>query len=884
MPESVSTRCESCDGPLPADADACPGCGRHTPRHPDETPTRSVADPSDDQVRPGDRVAGRYLLVELLGRGGFGVVWKAIDQRLGRNVALKLLSGAREAGADDRARFEREAMILASLDHPGIVTVFDAGLDEGRPFFAMKLVRGSSLAQRLRGGRLGEAEALRVASQVAAALAHAHGAGVLHRDIKPSNVLEDPDGRALLADFGISTAGFLPRVTQRGIVMGTLDYLSPEALGGEVSEASDLYSLGVLLYEMLFGQTCFPTRETRALIAQIVSATPAGLASPPVDLSRGTLELLGALLAKDPAARPPSAAAVRDQLDALRRGLTEPPTEPHAIPSGALEVPLAGGEGADREEGGDTGDLVDRLERDLEAIGRFCDDPPADLDPLVERITGFASRGGRLAARLVAEADATGPDPLRLALALSLQHLAREAERRVATLSGARSGVLEGLLRKIHAGIVAPTATLVAALQQAARPDADDLLDSTFVEFDAADPDGEAVPAEELFADLLSEDDLRSHEAALRMVGPRGVELAAELARRPAAQRRKLLRALWLRADTILVEGRGRARPLFEAARSLADDEALASNWGQLFGLFRRTGDGEWWDPDVVRPSLEGLPDEDRRVFGRALLVHPFEPYRRIALDLLRPADFWGAIAHPGTPVPWLVEIWRALRPKVDANFLKVFFACVSDTLVRPGGPDRILAVVEMVKEFYTVEAFHEDVFFRMLLDVDEKVRAEGRRHRLLVDFDSDYIARLTGFLATPPRMDQPVSGWGVVPLPVQRKLARRGQFLRHFVCHPVDRIALECFPHLVRMENVGEFVGLAAINSKLLGDLAKEKRLFTREEARLALVANPKTPAFVVLKHIGFLRKDNLRKLAESRDVNPVSRQCALKLLGRSS
>jgi hypothetical protein len=208
----------------------------------------------------------------------------------------------------------------------------------------------------------------------------------------------------------------------------------------------------------------------------------------------------------------------------------------------------------------------------------------------------------------------------------------------------------------------------------------------------------------------------------------------------------------------------------------------------------------------------------------------------------------------------------------------------VRDSLLRRGDAARIVAVVELVKELYKVESFHEDVYFRMLVDLDEAVRAEARRHRLLVDFDAEYSARLGGFLSEATRLEQPIAEWGGVPLPIQRKLARRGQYLRHFTCHPVDRIALETLPHLARMDGIAEFVAQAAINGKLLVEIAKERRLFGREEARMALCQNPKTPAFLVLKHIGFLRKDNLRKLAESREGNQLSRQYAQKLLHRGA
>ena len=204
----------------------------------------------------------------------------------------------------------------------------------------------------------------------------------------------------------------------------------------------------------------------------------------------------------------------------------------------------------------------------------------------------------------------------------------------------------------------------------------------------------------------------------------------------------------------------------------------------------------------------------------------------------------------------------------------------VYDNLLRAGSPQRALVVVDLMKEFYSVDPFHEDQYFDMLLALDEPVRKESRRHGLLVDFDADYLRCFREFLASGRSRETAMEGWTMVPLPVQRRLARRGHFLSYFTCHPIDRIALECLRYLVVRENVVEFVRAPGINARLLSELAKEKRLFRRDNARMALVSHPKTPPNVVIQHIHHLQAHQLRELARSRECNRVALSYARRLL----
>src|SRR5438067_11217518 len=210
-------------------------------------------------------IGGRYRLDELLGRTGMSEVWAAHDTELRRRVAIKLL-----APDADRARFEREARAAAALSHPSITQIYDYGEAGGRPYMVLEYLPGGTLEERLAPGNrkpLSDEDALRIAGEVAAGLAHAHSRGVVHRDLKPANVLFDAEGRAKIADFGIARMGGSGTLTEAGTVLGTASYISPEqAAGLPATPASDVYSFGVMLFRMLTGRLPFESRNAMELV------------------------------------------------------------------------------------------------------------------------------------------------------------------------------------------------------------------------------------------------------------------------------------------------------------------------------------------------------------------------------------------------------------------------------------------------------------------------------------------------------------------------------------------------------------------------------------------------------------------------------------------
>jgi hypothetical protein len=202
---------------------------------------------ADSRLAPGV-VLGRYRLERLLGTGGMSSVWKARDERLGRPVAVKILSETLALDSSFVKRFAREARVAAGLSHPNLVGVYDFSADSPRPYIVSEYIEGGTLAERLESGRAIDAEAL--ARQLLSALEHIHKAGVIHRDVKPANVLIDPDGRSRLTDFGVAQPGGGTRMTETGKVFGTLGYMAPEVRqGGDADERSDLYSAGVVIAE-----------------------------------------------------------------------------------------------------------------------------------------------------------------------------------------------------------------------------------------------------------------------------------------------------------------------------------------------------------------------------------------------------------------------------------------------------------------------------------------------------------------------------------------------------------------------------------------------------------------------------------------------------------
>lgn len=288
---------------------------------------------------------GRYQLGPCVGRGGAAVVYRAEDRVLGRTVAVKILRQADDGTASDPERAHREAGVLAGLNHPSLVTLYDARLDPGHPrYLAMEYVDGPTLSMRLTDGVLSEQDAASLAHDVGRALQTVHSAGIIHRDVKPSNVLLAPPlqaGRpwtAKLTDFGIAYEVDDPRSTSPGVVIGTAAYMAPEQVRGEkLTAAVDIYSLGLVLIEALSGTPAFPLSNRIQTALSRLSRDPAI----PDSLSAEWRELLSLMTRTDPQARP-SAGDVAEAATALMGGAAggqEDPVATRAYPAAAITAP-----------------------------------------------------------------------------------------------------------------------------------------------------------------------------------------------------------------------------------------------------------------------------------------------------------------------------------------------------------------------------------------------------------------------------------------------------------------------------------------------------------------------------------------------------------------
>jgi serine/threonine-protein kinase len=300
-------------------------------------------------------LGNRYRLGERLAAGGMGSVYRAVDETLGRQVAVKAL---RRELADDPTfleRFRREARAAAALSHPGVAAIYDYGEVDGQPFIVMELVEGDNLADRLAaGGPLPWQEAFAVGEQVAAALAAAHAHGLVHRDVKPANIMLGHDGRAKVTDFGIAQAAQAATLTHSGVVLGSANYVAPEqAKGGHVGPAADLYSLGCVLFEAVTGETPYHGGNAVAIATQHVSAPVPDPRELRPDLPAQAAALIMRALRKQPDARFPSGTAMAAALAAARQ--EEDATQILPAPIVPLEtpgrVPSAGPPGPPRRRG-----------------------------------------------------------------------------------------------------------------------------------------------------------------------------------------------------------------------------------------------------------------------------------------------------------------------------------------------------------------------------------------------------------------------------------------------------------------------------------------------------------------------------------------------------
>jgi len=343
-----------------------------------------------------DTQLGHYRLTGLLGEGGMGRVYAAEDLRLGRRVALKLLPEDLAGVPGHVERFQREARLLAAVNHPNVITVHSVEEVDGRAFITMELVEGDTLVQRIRPGGLPLDELLAIAVPLAEALAAAHANGIVHRDLKPANVMIGRDGRLKVVDFGIArpdraNSDERAPLTGAGLVLGTPSYMAPEQLKGEAIDArADLFAFAVLVYELATGSRPFTGRSDADVVSAVLRDPPPPLRRQRLDLPEQLQDILSACLQKDPARRTDSAATVARALQALRTGQMAAiaPSRPEIAALAVLPLREIGDRSDDLVADGITEALIADLARasGLKVISRSSvmrfrdsDEPPQEI-------------------------------------------------------------------------------------------------------------------------------------------------------------------------------------------------------------------------------------------------------------------------------------------------------------------------------------------------------------------------------------------------------------------------------------------------------------------------------------------------------------------------
>lgn len=322
-------KCPKCRSDNPESVKFCGACGTKLGPFPPFTET--LATGAGEPAR-GALLAGRYEVIEELGRGGMGTVYRVEDQKIKAEIALKLIKPEIAADRETIERFRNELKLTRMISHPNVCRMFDLGEDQGTSFITMEYVRGEDLRSLIRmSGRLEICAALSIAKQICQGLAEAHRLGVVHRDLKPSNIMIDREGNARIMDFGIARSVLARGMTGPGVMIGTAEYMSPEQAEAKNAEPrSDLYSLGVILYEMLTGRVPFKGDTALAVAVKHKSERPKDPREWNPRIPERVSRLVLRCLEKKPGGRVESAPGMISELDALLDAILQAGRKPAA--------------------------------------------------------------------------------------------------------------------------------------------------------------------------------------------------------------------------------------------------------------------------------------------------------------------------------------------------------------------------------------------------------------------------------------------------------------------------------------------------------------------------------------------------------------------------
>jgi serine/threonine protein kinase len=317
----MAATCPKCRHENPEDALYCSKCAAPLKSAEGISVTKTLITPKES-LQKGSTIAGRYAIIEELGRGGMGVVYKAEDTKLKRTVALKFLPSELTHIPEVHERFTREAQAAAALDHPNICTVYEFDQAEDANFISMAYIKGQSLRKKVESGPMDLEKALRIATQVAEGLQEAHKKGIVHRDIKSGNIMVTDRGQAKVMDFGLARTADRTLLTKEGSTIGTVAYMSPEQTKGEeVDHRTDIWSFGVVLYEMLTGQLPFKGEHEQAVVYSILKEKPKPITEIKPDTPMSIEQVVNKALEKDPDKRYQKIDELIDDLKSISAGI-----------------------------------------------------------------------------------------------------------------------------------------------------------------------------------------------------------------------------------------------------------------------------------------------------------------------------------------------------------------------------------------------------------------------------------------------------------------------------------------------------------------------------------------------------------------------------------
>jgi len=851
-----------------------------------------------------------------------GTVFRATHAGVGSTVALKIINPEWSGNAVIEARFRREAQALGQIKHPNAVLVMDFGVDErGMLFLVTEFLRGESLAQRLiTRKQLSLEETERIVSPLCEAVEEAHRVGVVHRDIKASNVflerlrdgneivkvldfgiaklietndsepgvLEFEDHTAPLADLDLNVTQntedstlpdlmleppslglpvvFTPKsvatpfppvegLTLQGRVIGTITYMAPEQLTGDrVSPATDVYAIATLVFRLLAGKLPFDGVDRYIVMKKMEGSRPS-LRDAGVDVPLELDRFLQTAFARSPQDRPASVLelshAVREAAMRSKKKTTDElfivarvVEFARALEDLALALVEAG--------------AIDTYETVRDRI-LALDGPMSKLRviaPLAERTVAPRDRDA-FAASLVALEDAAKHT------AKALRGLSARFDY-LATL-GLR------LLKSAHEISRALHGSLAAIQRPATTPvhDAPELFE---------DPDtsgGETL--EECVALLMAKDALVSEEGLERFLSHH-LETAIG---RLSAQTEELLvdhvlAGLWRHADELLLRDLYPAASggfrLFPFLAKLAHRPG-AETFATVGRVFKRPN-----------PDLSHLAPAARPMLWRCLVMSPLPELRSDALSRAKSGELWTIIAFPRTPLRVERMIFDRIREDAAPEYLQVFFLCVRDAILAAARRvtsevhGDLLEAFALISSFFALPSFHEDFVFEPLVELEAELRKTAEA--IGIELGSEYEEAFGAFKDKGASSASPIDALNDVPLPIQRKLAREGHFTNYFVCHPNERVALETLRHILKREDIFTLLKMPKIHRAVLVQLVKEERFFRKEEARIALLQNPKTPAFVARKYVPFLTRAQVKQLAANKAIGTEVRHLAAQYL----